>query len=79
MTLILLFYLIKKKLERHRIDSFADTYIKNFNEFDIEKSSSELRDLIALCEIKGPDLVSFISKIKKELGKKRISLDFLET
>jgi len=52
--------------------------LKNFDEFNFEKSNKELQETIDVCEIKGQDRVHLMAKIKKELGRKNISLDFLE-
>jgi len=44
----------------------------------LNKANSELQDTISLCEIKGGELAHLISRIRKELRGKNISLDYLE-
>jgi len=39
----------------------------------------ELQDTASMCELTGPEKSQFLARIRKELGKKHISLDCLDS
>jgi hypothetical protein len=53
--------------------------LSNFNEYDLELANAQLQDMVALCELSNADKAKLYSKISRELEKKNISLDCMDS
>jgi len=61
------------------VGQIANSFLATFNEYNLERANAELQDTIALCELNNNEKAQLFAKIRKELGKKHISLDCIDS
>lgn len=66
------------KLDKNKINRALSSFWDNFNENNLPKANKEVSDLIEIAMFTPREKDQFLSKIKKELSAKGITLDAID-
>lgn len=67
----------RKKIDKQRIDKAFKDFSDKFDENNLSVANQELIDLIEVAQLNDSERKEFLTKIKKSLESKNITLDFL--
>jgi adenylylsulfate kinase-like enzyme len=56
----------------------ANSFLKNVDENDIQKANKEIQDFLLLTQLSGADKSHFLNRVRQNLTKRNIFLDYLD-